>query len=251
MTNSLENRVQEHFDQNIHEYSYKNIGAYLQICADRLTTLEALFSHEQPLNILDIGCGAGTFSDLILARFPNASVYALDNSPGMLLKNSRSARKHLVQADASRLPFESKSFDVINIDTLMHHLVSYDGYKATLHRIESFLENAKSLVRPGGVIAVREIYHESFFATELHARLIYEISSRKLPNILAAMVRAIGIRTANAGVCFLSRRQWMERFSALNPSHIVTKECPWRNCRHYRILGFRANGDYHSYLRFD
>ena len=65
MTNSLENRVQEHFDQNIHEYSYKNIGAYLQISADRLTTLEALFSHEQPLNILDIGCGAGTFSDLI------------------------------------------------------------------------------------------------------------------------------------------------------------------------------------------
>ena len=36
-----------------------------------------------------------------------------------------------------------------------------------------FLENAKSLVRPGGVIAVREIYHESFFATELHARLIF------------------------------------------------------------------------------
>ena len=121
-------QVQRHFDDNVNEYADKYIEAYARICTDRLATLQTLFNSVQPLNVLDVGCGAGFFSDLVLARFPNARVYSLDCSFGMLRRNSVSVRKHSVQADCTQLPFVSKVFDVINIDTVMHHLISHDSY---------------------------------------------------------------------------------------------------------------------------
>ena len=35
---------------------------------------------------IDIGCGAGNSTELVLGRFPEAIVTGLDNSPGMLSK---------------------------------------------------------------------------------------------------------------------------------------------------------------------
>src|SRR5947209_4023001 len=122
----------------------------------------------------------------------------------MMNKNSSSPRKTLIQADCTRLPFAPGEFDIVNIDAVMHHLVSDDGYAATVRRIGAFLGDVVRTLRPGGIVAIREIFHESFIIDNAHSRLMYEVTRRTLPQPIAAVMRRAGIQTANVGVCFLS-----------------------------------------------
>src|SRR5207253_4173043 len=70
------------------------------------------------LRVLDMGCGTGKFAATALAHLPNAEVWGLDLSNGMLQRaEARShgydGRLHVVQADSERLPFADHSFDVV------------------------------------------------------------------------------------------------------------------------------------------
>lgn len=246
----MEQRLREHFDDNIQAYSYKFLYSYKEICERRLDELERKLDPARPLNVLDVGCGSGFFSDLLLTRFPHATIYCLDFSLPMLRSNRPSSNKVCIAGDCTRLPFRPDLFDLVNIDTVMHHLVSAEGYAQTIRGIAEFLVQVAQMVRPGGLIAIREIYHESRFIETFHARLIYEMTIRHVPEPLAAIGRRAGISTMNAGVCFLSRKQWQNILSLLKPAALVLKAYPWKGSviRYYRALGFRANGDYHCYL---
>jgi len=243
-------QVRRHFDKNVYDYTEKHLGNYRTICERRLDEIAVFFSPGEELRVLDVGCGASTFSDLLMTRFPKATVVCLDFSLPMLTASRTSPRKQLVAADCTQLPFQKRVFDLVNVDTLMHHLVSQEGYNRTIQRIAGFLAQVDQVVRPGGLIAVREIYHESPLIPTLHSRLIYELSIRQVPQLLARVIRWAGLSTINVGICFLSRKQWQNILSSLKPSALRMQEHPWKHHKiwYYRAFGFRANGDYHCYL---
>ena len=247
---SPDERVRKHFNNNVDEYSIRYLDGYQQVCGRRMRQIERLCDSRAVNLILDVGCGAGVFSDLLLARFPNAAIVCLDCSREMLRANKTSGRKRLLQADCVRLPFQSRTFDLVNIDTVMHHLVCDDGYKATVSRIRDFLGEVVWVLRPSGLVAFREIYHESLFFETLHSRALYEITIRKVPQPLAKTMRRAGIQTTNVGVCFLSRPQWRDLVASLPLRPVLVEDSAWRGpgiC-YYRALGFRANGDLDYYL---
>lgn len=59
---------------------------------------------------LEVGCGSGNVTPLLLERFD--SVISMDLSMNMI-NAARSRAKNLLQGDASALPFAKESFDVI------------------------------------------------------------------------------------------------------------------------------------------
>jgi len=246
----MAHRLRQHFDRNVQAYSYKFLYSYKEICERRLDRLQALLDPARALRVLDVGCGAGFFSDLVLTRFPKATVYCVDFSLPMLLSNRPSTNKFCIAGDCTRLPFRPGFFDLVNIDTVMHHLVSAKGYAQTIQGMVEFLMQSTQMVRPGGLIAIREIYHESRLIETFHTRLIYEMTIRHMPEPIAAIARRAGISTMNVGVCFLSRSQWQDIFSLLKPAALLLQAYPWKGSviRYYRALGFRTNGDYHCYL---
>lgn len=81
-------------------------------------------------SVLDIGCGTGTQAVATHRRVqPSGSVVGVDISEKMLVAASRKARRAGADimfrwADATRLPFEDRGFDVVTVTTVLHMVPS-------------------------------------------------------------------------------------------------------------------------------
>lgn len=76
---------------------------------------------------IDIGCGTGTLVTLVKSMYPNAKVTGLDPDEHVLEIAKKKAQKNnldieFIQAGAEKLPFPSKSFDVVISSLAFHHL---------------------------------------------------------------------------------------------------------------------------------
>jgi SAM-dependent methyltransferase len=114
--------------------------------------LKALGGAELPaggfLRGLEIGAGTGYFTLNLLRAGVLDSAVASDISPGMLSALSASAAElglavETVACDASALPFEDDSFDLVFGHAVLHHLPNLG---------EAFRE-FRRVLRPGGVVA--------------------------------------------------------------------------------------------------
>lgn len=77
-------------------------------------------------SILDVGTGHGPLMFHLIKRYPN--VTGTDFSETMLEMNP--CKGQLVQADATDLPFENDSFDLVVCSALLHHLGPEEQQKA-------------------------------------------------------------------------------------------------------------------------
>jgi len=117
--------------------------------------------------VLDIGCGPGHIALSLMAVIPEAEVLGVDLSREML----RIAEEHrAVSANADRVAFrlgdasgledEDNSFDCVCSNTILHHIPEP----------EPFLREAWRVLRPGGVLLIRDLYRPEDHVTV--ARLV-------------------------------------------------------------------------------
>ncbi len=127
-------------------------------------------------SVLEIGCGAGRFSQVVL-RQTEAILYSIDVSSAVdANKNNNSThfeqgRLILAQADVYDLPFEDGSFDYVFCFGVLQH--TPDVAKT----IETLIKKAKS----GAKIAV-DFYPMKGFWTKIHAKYILRPFVRRMSN---------------------------------------------------------------------
>ena len=112
------------------------------------------FDRQQPLNILEIGCGTGKNLVPMAQRFPNARLTGLDLSPDML-----AVAEKKVAPFADRITLKQQAYqkgvpapapyDVILFSYTLTMI--YPGY-------EDLIEQAYEDLKPGGVIAVVDFH---------------------------------------------------------------------------------------------
>jgi SAM-dependent methyltransferase len=118
------------------------------------------------MNLLDVGCGPGTIT-LGLARLvAPGSVTGIDREAGVLEQARSHAASEGVAArfeegDVYALRFEDASFDVVHAHQVLQHLS--DPVAA--------LREMRRVLRPGGVVAVRDGDYSSFSWAPLDRRL--------------------------------------------------------------------------------
>jgi ubiquinone/menaquinone biosynthesis C-methylase UbiE len=145
-------------------------------------------------HLLDIGCGTGTFLDIVKERV--ATVSGLEYNDGMIaqararLGSSANIRK-LVQGSADTQPFEDESFDVCTINQVIHHFPQDDNYAFCLR---SFQE-AYRVLKPGGVFVINtsipEQQRDAFWWLSLFPRASAAICSRFPPlEVLESQLKA-------------------------------------------------------------
>ncbi|MET8149855.1 class I SAM-dependent methyltransferase [Actinoplanes sp. NPDC049668] len=107
-----------------------------------------------PRRILDLGCGNGTGTLALAARFPEAELIAVDVSPDMLrLLGDKAARAGVagrvrtVQADLDDGWPDVAGVDLVWASASMHHVADPDRVLADLF----------AAIRPGGLLAVAEV----------------------------------------------------------------------------------------------
>lgn len=103
---------------------------------------------DEPIEILDIGCGTGIQLEFVFARAPNARITAVDRAPNMLGQleakfADKAAQLRLVQGNLLDLPFGSQEYDYAVSVLTMHHFLP--GKKVPVY------ERVREALRPAGV----------------------------------------------------------------------------------------------------
>lgn len=98
-------------------------------------------AEDQPLRILDAGCGTGGMLDLF-GTWPDTEATGLDFSPDALSFSHSRGHQRLVGGDVTQLPFRSNTFDAVTALDVVEHISNEEGALGEICRV----------LRPGGVL---------------------------------------------------------------------------------------------------
>ena len=128
----------------VHDVAHRfdDSAAYEQFMGRWSRTAGALFLDwvRAPLGArwLDVGCGTGIFTGLILDKCSPAAVFGIDSAPAQV----DHARRQLVgrrasfgEADARALPFEDASFDVVVSALALNFIPDRPGALSEMRRV--------------------------------------------------------------------------------------------------------------------
>lgn len=105
------------------------------------------YPADAPIRTLDIGCGTGLFSALLLARYPQARLTLIDLSDQMLgMARQRFAENgniRYILGDYTRHDWQDDTFDLVISALSIHHLPAQN--KAALYK------TVHTLLAPGGI----------------------------------------------------------------------------------------------------
>ncbi len=94
--------------------------------------------------VLEIGGGSGAMAVQLARKFPSARLTTADVDPRMVLaarkRLSRCPQATVRQGDATQLPFDGASFDVVLSFLMLHHVVEWEAAVAEAARV----------LKPGG-----------------------------------------------------------------------------------------------------
>ena len=154
--------------------------------------------------MLDLGTGPGHIPFLVCEAIPESTVLGVDLSPSMLelaeqklRETELSERLEFRLADAKNLPFKDHQFDAVWSNTILHHIPDPNP----------FLREAWRVLRPGGVLLIRDLYrpdsaaeldflvatyasHEALLAQELFRASLYAALT---PEELTTTAQACGL----------------------------------------------------------
>jgi ubiquinone/menaquinone biosynthesis C-methylase UbiE len=110
------------------------------------------------VRLLDVGCGTLVFASRVRASLPNVQSYAVDLVRDMLRKGQPRWHRHAnhvfpVQGDSERLPFPSKSFDIVTCANSFHHYPRQDRAVIEMQRV----------LKPGGRLMIVDGYRDSLW----------------------------------------------------------------------------------------
>jgi len=104
-----------------------------------LARLDEVILH--PHHILDVGAGVGNATHVLMHRYPDATVIALDIAPAMLLMargnipKLSNSQTHFICADAAHLPVRAEYFDLIYSNLTLQWCPDLDQALSELRRV--------------------------------------------------------------------------------------------------------------------
>lgn len=114
------------------------------------------FNFDGINSMLEMGCGTGGQTEIILNKYPNLKMTSVDISEKQLAKAKQnlaylSDSVHFLQGDVANLDFPDNSFDAVFICWVLEHT------KTPLW----VLKEAYRLLKPNGKIYITEVHNES------------------------------------------------------------------------------------------
>jgi ubiquinone/menaquinone biosynthesis C-methylase UbiE len=111
-------------------------------------------------HVLEVGCGVGAQTEILLERFPQISIKGVDASPTQitqarshLTQSPNASRVQFLEGDALHLPFADNTFDSAFLCWFLEHVQT---------PVE-ILEEVRRVLQTGGVIFCNEVLNATFY----------------------------------------------------------------------------------------
>lgn len=151
------------FQQRAAVYETGWLGRLHHDIADRVTSLAEAYVQE-PLRILDVGCGTGYLLRRLADTFPAATtVSGIDPAPAMIQVAEATAtdpRLTFTLGVAEQLPYEAASFDLVISTTSFDHWRDQQGGLAECARV----------LKPGGQLLLCDQFSAWLLPTLIGSR---------------------------------------------------------------------------------
>lgn len=151
--------IRERFDNDVERFSNLETGQLSTVDATlslELITEAAKRIKPDAANLLDIGCGAGNYSLMMLSKISNLNCTLVDLSKPMLDKAFERVSAEttgsvtVIQQDIRDAELKENHFDIILAGAVLHHLRDDADWKKTFAKIYS-------LLKPGGCFMISDL----------------------------------------------------------------------------------------------
>ena len=155
MNKSTVEEIKERFDNDVERFSNLETGQISTI--DATISLELITEASKRIvphakNLLDIGCGAGNYTLMMLSKIPNLNCTLLDLSKPMLDKAfERTSQQtnnsvETIQGDIRQVELKENYYDIILAGAVLHHLRDDEDWEKTFSKIYSLLKDGGCLM---------------------------------------------------------------------------------------------------------
>ena len=159
MNKSTLQEIKERFDNDVERFSNLETGQLSTI--DAKISLELITEAAKRIcpnakNLLDIGCGAGNYSLMMLSKLPDLNCTLVDLSQPMLDKarervsQQTNGNVETLQADIREAALLENHFDILLAGAVLHHLREDQDWETTFHKLFS-------LLKPGGCLMISDL----------------------------------------------------------------------------------------------
>lgn len=159
MKKSTVEEIKQRFDNDVERFSNLDTGQISTI--DAKISLELITEASKRIvpnakNLLDIGCGAGNFTLMMLSKIENLNCTLIDLSKPMLDKafarvsQQTENKVTILQGDIREIELPENSFDIILAGAVLHHLRDNEDWKATFGKLFN-------LLKPNGCLMISDL----------------------------------------------------------------------------------------------
>lgn len=180
----------EAFGEQWNKYRVTQLDSYTNttISKDRLRRclgdrLWARLSDLDPLHVLEVGCGAGRFTEVLLG-LKGAFVTSTDLSSAVFANQDncpQSDRHRVIQSDLNALPFHRESYDIVLCLGVIQHTPSP----------EKSIEDLYAQVKPGGWLVIDHYAPDLVHYTKFASIILRPILKRLPPQMGTAATGAL------------------------------------------------------------
>lgn len=159
MNKSTVTEIKERFDNDVERFSNLDTGQLSTI--DAKLSLELITEASKRIvpnakQLLDVGCGAGNYSLMMLTKLPDLNCTLVDLSKPMLDKAfERVSEKtkgsvDILQGDIRDVKLSENYFDIILAGAVLHHLRDDRDWETTFEKLFG-------LLKPGGCLMISDL----------------------------------------------------------------------------------------------
>ena len=159
MLKSTVTEIQQRFDNDVERFSNLDTGQLSTI--DATISLELITEAAKRINsaattLLDIGCGAGNYTLMMLSKIPNLQCSMVDLSKPMLDKAyervsaATSNKVQIIQGDIRNVELPNNHFDILLAGAVLHHLRDDEDWETTFTKLYQ-------LLKPGGCLMISDL----------------------------------------------------------------------------------------------
>jgi SAM-dependent methyltransferase len=174
------------------------------------------------IKILDIGGASGYFSFALYNYFVGSEcdITVVDNTRYSTWDKFNNKIKFIEDtANNLRKIFSENTFDLIFANRVFHHFVK-NSWNDTVIGIENIMDQISMILKIDGYFCITDYFYDGMLFDTSASKIIYSLTSCKIP-LLIKIFRKMESKSAGIGVCFLSRKMWL---NLLNRNRFIIDE---------------------------